>query len=201
MLPAVALVPLVSYAAASGRCWDCGTRIDPTHPGMELGCAALTALAFAALPVGQAAGIAVASLLLLTLAILDVRYFWLPDRLVLPLAVLGLIAALASAPPIADRLIGLGLGWASLVLIAWGYRRFRGRDGLGAGDAKLFGTIGAWTGWQMLPFVLLGASLVGLAVAASMLLAGRRIKATTRLPFGSLLAAAALPAIYWTALI
>ena len=168
---------------------------------MELGSAVLAALAFAILPFGQALGIAVASLLLLTLAMLDLRHFWLPDRLTLPLAALGLFAAWAGGPSIVDRLAGLLLGWASLALISWCYRCLRGRDGLGAGDAKLFAAIGAWTGWQMLPFILLGASVIGLAVAAGMLLAGRRIEATTRLPFGTLLAAAALPAMYWTAML
>ena len=167
---------------------------------MELGCSGLAALAFAILPWAQAPWIAAASLVLLTLALLDLRHFWLPDGLTLPFGTLGLLAALSGPPVVLDRLVGLLAGWASLASIAWAYRRVRGRDGLGAGDAKLLGAIGAWTGWQLLPFVLLGASLLGLAVAAIMLVAGRRISVTTRLPFGTLLAAAALPAIYWTAL-
>lgn len=199
-LTAVDLVPLVSFVRARGRCRTCGARIDPLHPAMELGCAVLAALAFAILPLALAPWVAAASVLLLTLGVLDLRHFWLPDRLTLPLAALGLGAAWAAPPSFLDRFIGLGIGWTSLTLIAWAYRRVRGRAGLGAGDAKLLGAIGAWTGWAMLPFVLLGASLVGLAVAAAMLGLGRQVSATTRLPFGILLAAAALPAIYWTAL-
>lgn len=199
-LSAFELIPLLGYISTRGRCRTCGARIDPLHPAIELGCAALAALAFALLPWERAVWAAAASLILLTLAVLDLRHFWLPDRLTLPLALFGLLAAVGGPPAIVDRLIGLGAGWLSLSLIAWAYRRLRGRDGLGAGDAKLLGAIGAWTGWQLLPFVLLGASVIGLAVAAILLLAGRRISATTRLPFGTLLAVAALPAIYWTAL-
>ena len=200
VLGAAALVPVISYLAARGRCRVCGARIDPVHPAMELGCAGLAGSAFAILPPLAAIWIAGASLLLLTLALLDLRHFWLPDRLTLPLAALGLLAAWSSPPQIFDRLAGLVIGWASLTLIAWMYRRVRHRDGLGAGDAKLLAAIGAWTGWAMLPFVLLGASAIGLAVAAAMMVAGRKIVATTQLPFGTLLAAAGLPAMYWTAL-
>ncbi|CAM3147637.1 Prepilin leader peptidase/N-methyltransferase [Sphingomonas antarctica] len=197
---ALSLIPLLSYAVARGRCADCNAPIDPVHPIMELASAVLAGFAFAVLPLTVAPWVGGASLLLLTLALLDLRHFWLPDRLTLSLAGLGLLAASSGAPGIADRLVGLVAGWASLVLVALAYRRVRGREGLGAGDGKLFGAIGAWTGWQILPFILLGASVLGLAVAAAMLVAGRRVAATTRLPFGTLLAAAALPAIYWTAL-
>lgn len=55
---------------------------------------------------------------------------------------------------------------------AW-YHRRTGIDGLGLGDAKLFGAAGAWLGWQMLPHVLLAASLAGLVAAG--LLRRRRI--------------------------
>ena len=194
------LVPMLSYVFARGKCGRCGGQIDPLHPAIELACAALAALAFALLPWDRAAWVAVSSLLLLTLAILDLRHFWLPDLLTLPLGVIGLLASLTYQPSINERLVGAALAWASLTFMAWAYKSARSRTGLGAGDPKLFAAIGAWVGWTMLPMVLLGASLFGLAVAAILFIAGRKISATTRLPFGTLLAVAALPAIYWTAL-
>jgi leader peptidase (prepilin peptidase)/N-methyltransferase len=194
------LIPLVSYFVARGRRRACGGRIEPLHPAIELACAALTAVAFALLPWDRAAWVSAASLLLLTLAILDARHFWLPDLLTFTLGVLGILASVTFEPSINERLVGAALAWSSLALIAWGYRKLRNRTGLGAGDPKLFAAIGAWAGWTLLPVVLLGASLAGLAVAAILLIAGRKVSATTRLPFGTLLAAAALPAIYWTAL-
>jgi leader peptidase (prepilin peptidase)/N-methyltransferase len=167
---------------------------------IELASAGLTALAFALLPWERAMCVSAASLLLLTLAVLDARHFWLPNSLTFTLGSLGLLASLVFLPSIEERFVGAALAWSMLALLAWAYKLARGRTGMGAGDAKLFAAIGAWVGWMVLPMVLLGASLVGLAVATILLLAGREVSATTRLPFGTLLAVAALPAIYWTAL-
>ena len=51
--------------------------------------------------------------------------------------------------------------------------------GLGGGDPKLFGAIGLWVGWAMLPFVLLGASGVGLVAVLAMM--AREIRVSTGL--------------------
>lgn len=157
-------------------------------------------MAFASLPLAQAAAVAFASLMLLTLAVLDLRHFWLPDRLTIPFAVSGLCAGAIMPPSPVERVTSAVGGWLILTAIAWGYRRLRGRTGLGAGDPKLFAGIAAWVGAGS-TFVMLGASMLGLFVAVAMLARGRLISATTRMPFGTLLAIAALPAIYWTALV
>lgn len=83
-----------------------------------------------------------------------------------------------------DRLIGAVAGFVSLWAIGEAYRRVRGREGLGLGDAKLLGAIGAWMGWMALPFVLLAASVIGL-VAAALTGALTRDRAV---PFGAALA-------------
>ena len=76
-----------------------------------------------------------------------------------------------------------------MVFLAIGevYRRIRGRIGLGMGDVKLFAALGCWTGWQGLPGIILHAALASLIWALLLRLAGRRITATTRLPFGPFL--------------
>lgn len=131
--------------------------------------------------------------MLLAAGAIDAEHFWLPDALTLPLAALGLAASLAGEPPLADRLIGLAAGFGSLWLIGWSYRRLRGREGLGGGDPRLFGAIGAWLGWQALPVVLVIAGLAGLGAVAIAVLRGRDVTATTQLPLGSLMAVAAFP--------
>jgi leader peptidase (prepilin peptidase)/N-methyltransferase len=162
---------------------------------MELSCAVAGGAAMAVAP-GWAGGTgALFGWLLITLAVLDLRYFWLPDRLTLLLAATGLLSGLAD-PSItyADRMIGGLAGFAGLWAIAWIYRKARGREGLGGGDPKLFGAIGLWLGWQVLPFLLLGASGVGLMVVLILMLRGRTVTATMRVPFGTLLATAAFSA-------
>ncbi len=194
-LRAVELAPLLSALVLRGRCKGCGVAISPVHWRIEL----------AGLMIGLAAGLvapgpvgiagAVFGWLLLALASLDLVAFWLPDRLTILLAATGLVgAALGIDPLLQERLIGGLAGFGALWLVAFGYRHLRGRDGMGGGDPKLFGAIGLWLGWQMLPAVLLIASMIGLGVVLAALLKGRSMAADTALPFGALLAIAAYPA-------
>ena len=69
----------------------------------------------------------------------------------------------------------------------------RGREGLGLGDAKLLGALGAWFGWQALPFILLAASSLGMVAVLASLALGQRVDRQTRVPLGTCLAVAALP--------
>ena len=186
------LIPLLSYVHQRGQCAACATPIDRTHPAIELSCALAAGAAMAVAPGWIGATGALFGWMLITLAVLDLRHFWLPDRLTLVLAATGLLAGLADGSiTYADRMIGGVAGFAALWAIAWTYRKMRGREGLGGGDPKLFGAIGLWLGWQMLPLVLLGASGIGLVAVLTLMLQGRAVAATMRLPFGTLLAAAA----------
>jgi leader peptidase (prepilin peptidase)/N-methyltransferase len=179
-VPAWALVPLASYIWLGGRCGRCGGRIDWRHPALELVCGLIGLAALWVRPDGVGMTGALFGWMLATLALLDLDHFWLPDRLTMPLAGLGLLAGPA---PVFDRLVGAVAGYAALALIAAGYRRARGRIGLGQGDAKLFAALGAWLGWRALPFVMLGACAIGLVWAIV-----TRKRGSDRLPLGTLLA-------------
>lgn len=186
----VELVPLVSWIAQQGKCRSCGAPIPASLPLVELAAAAIGA--FVALSAESLLGYAwlVFGWLLLALAYLDVKAFWLPDRLTLPLMAAGL-AVQALAGNLVLSLAGAAIGWAMLILVGAGYRRFRGRAGIGGGDPKLLGAIGAWLGPGALPLVLLAASAAGLVTAAGLALSGRQVSARTRLPFGFFLAVGA----------
>lgn len=188
------LVPILSWSLARGRCRTCGTRIDRRHLAAEAGAAMIGIAAILAHPIPLAAATAILGWWLFLLAALDLEHEWLPDRLTLPLLAAGLAAAWGGfGPALESRLIGAGAGFASLFLIARAYRALRGREGLGGGDPKLFAAIGAWLGWTQLPFVLLGAGLLGLAALLLKRLHGGSIEATDRLPLGTLMALAAWP--------
>ena len=184
------LVPLVSYAALRGRCRSCGAAIDRRHPTIEAAAAVIGAASLWLHP--DASGLLGAAFgwALLTLAVLDAEYFWLPDAITLPLLGAGLALGVGFEPPVTDRLIGAAAGFGGLALVGLVYRGVRGRHGLGGGDPKLFGAIGAWLGWAALPFVLVLASLVGLVSVSVMMLRGGDVGATTRGPFGAPLAVA-----------
>ncbi len=185
------LVPIVSWLALRGRCQSCAAPIGRGQLAAEVLGAAIGALAWWA-PIGLALPAMVLGWQLLLLGLLDARCLWLPWRLNAALALSGLAVAVAdNCLPFA--LAGGGLAYGLLALVAWGYRRARGREGLGGGDPLLLGAIGLWVGPVGAVHVLLGAALLGLAVAGLMAWRGGRIDAATRLPLGTFLAAAAWP--------
>ena len=189
------LVPILSWLVRRGRCRDCGAWIDPRHPAMELAAAMIGVVAGLAHPLPLGLVTAALGWWLLLIAALDLEEQWLPDLLTLPLVILGLVAAWAGfGPPLAERLWGAGIGFASLEAIRLSYRVSRGRDGMGGGDPKLFAAAGAWVGAWNLPVILLTAGFIGIAAALTMLLRKQRVEATTRMPLGTLLALALWPA-------
>jgi len=188
------LIPLLSFVIARGRCRRCGTRIDPSHLLLEIAGGLIGLAAVLAHPQPLALATALFGWMLLLLAALDAEHHWLPDAVTLPLVPLGLgVAALELGPPLLDRLLGAVVGGGFLWLLAVGYRRLRGREGLGGGDPKLLAGIGAWVGLLQLPFVLIGAGLLGLVSLLLMRLRGAKVSPTTRLPLGALMALAAWP--------
>jgi leader peptidase (prepilin peptidase)/N-methyltransferase len=180
------LVPIASWVVARARCRYCGGILSPWHPVVEG--AALVIAIWALLQLsGPLAGLTILlGWALLALAIIDLRSLWLPDILTLPLGFAGLVLAWIFAPSSgSDHAIGAVVGYVLLAAARRIYRRYRGREGLGEGDARLFGAAGAWVGWQGLGTVLLYAGFTALAVLLIGARAGRPIGWTTRLPFGA----------------
>ena len=181
------LVPLASWLAARGRCRYCDGPIALRYPAIEL--AALGVAAWAALVVPDwAMWHSVAfGWVLLALAVVDLEHYVLPDFLTLPLLLGGLAQGWTMQPDeISARLLGSAAGFLFVVALRFAYQRLRGREGIGLGDAKLLGALGAWVGWAGLPTVLLVASLLGLGVA---LVRGQLRKGSLadRVPFGAYL--------------
>jgi leader peptidase (prepilin peptidase) / N-methyltransferase len=186
------LVPILSYLWLRGKCRYCAQHIWARALYTELGSAAIGVSAILMLSGSQAIAAAIFGWLLLPLAILDYLKLWLPDRLVLALAVVGVVAGPFLTPDTSwdDRLLGGLLGFISLELIRQIFQMLRKVEGMGGGDPKLFGAIGLWLGWQGLPMTLLLACIFGFLFVASTF--ARSQKKSLQLPFGSFMAAAAL---------
>ena len=120
---------------------------------------------------------------------IDIDRYRLPDLLTLPMIAGGLgYAAMMRGDRLLDHAIGAVAGYLSLVIVAEVYRRLRGIDGLGRGDAKLLAAAGAWLGWAALPSVIFLAASAGLVFAIGRILA-RRQSATEAIAFGPFIAA------------
>ncbi|HSX59782.1 MAG TPA: A24 family peptidase [Tahibacter sp.] len=191
-------IPLASWLVLRGRCRYCKAPISIQYPLVEALSAAATLVVVAKFgPTwAGAAGLAL-SYLLIALAGIDFRTQLLPDNLTLPLLWLGLLLSLQPvfvAP--ADAIVGAAIGYLSLWSIYWLFKLLTGKEGMGYGDFKLLGALGAWMGPKsLLPIVLL-SSVVG-AILGSIILATRGKDSSTPIPFGPFIAVAGWIQFIW----
>ena len=177
-------VPVISWLVLRGRCRSCGAPISPRYPLVEL----TTALVFAA--VVAANGFdddLVLELpfvsLLIALAAIDFDHRLLPNRIVYPMAVYGVIATiLVDRGDLVENLIAGAGAFVFLLLAVLAYPR-----GMGMGDVKLAGAMGLYLGLSVIPALLvafLSGSVVGVFIIAREGAAGRK----KAVPFGIFLA-------------
>lgn len=184
-------IPVMSWIVLRGRCRHCRAPISIQYPLIEL----LSALGSAAVlwKFGfgwQATGGLVLTWTLIALAGIDVRTQLLPDQLTLPLLWLGLLLSLLPAFVAShESIVGAAIGYLSLWSVYWAFKLTTGKEGMGYGDFKLLGALGAWMGpVALLPIVLM-SSLIGAIVGGSFLLL-RGHDRSTHIPFGPFIAAA-----------
>ncbi len=182
-------IPLLSWLWLRGRCSACKTSISARYPLLEVLTAALFAGAgwrFGAQPVALlwCAVLAV----LVALAAIDWDTTLLPDSMTLPLLWAGLAAAaLGWTVPLPEALWGAFAGYLSLWSIYWLFKKTTGKEGMGFGDFKLLGALGAWLGWQAILPIVLMASVIGAIVGIAMKLT-RGLREGGYVPFGPFLA-------------
>lgn len=188
-LEAIDLIPLFSWFYLRGRCRHCGEKISPFYIIMEW----LVLFVFIwCLMVVLSPGYLWAGCFLgwglLTLSAIDLRCYRVPDFLTLPLIILGVVFNGITFPEqVIHFVIGAMVGYILFVLVAFLYKRMRGREGLGLGDAKLMAAAGAWVGWQGLPSVIMIAALLGIIVGVLWGWKNGRELSTTKIPFGPFL--------------
>jgi len=187
-------MPVLSWLLLGGKCRSCGAAIPKRLFYAEISGAALAILAIwvAQSPLYMVLG-AVFLWVILGLVMCDLAAFRLPNALTGLLFVIGL--ALASQDPfrgLIDGLIGAAIGGGAFLFIRTFYQWVRGREGLGLGDVKLMGGIGAALGATALPMVALIAAMTAMIVAIlSGWRKGERPGSTAEIPFGAYLAGAA----------
>jgi leader peptidase (prepilin peptidase) / N-methyltransferase len=139
------------------------------------------------------AGLAV---LMVAIAAVDARLFIIPDELTAAALLLGLAyAAVQDADMWLQALawsLARGVAPALVFLgVRAGYRRWRGREGIGLGDVKLAAVAGVWLDWATIPLAIDIAAVAALGAYLLFFPCFRRpVRRTTRLPFGLFLAPA-----------
>lgn len=190
-------VPVLSWLLLAGKCRDCRAPIAVRYPAIELGNAILWT--FAALHAISGADFAAAAVLFsscLVLILIDFDFQILPDSITIPLALAGVAFSFFSERLTwRSSLLGLTAGAGLLWAVAAGYEKLTRREGMGLGDVKMLGAIGAFTGPAGVLITVLFASLSGSVVGVAMMARGGGWK--TRLPFGVFLGLAGIAAYFW----
>jgi leader peptidase (prepilin peptidase)/N-methyltransferase len=191
-------IPVASWMWLRGRCAACKAPISFRYPAVELAAGALAV--FMAWRFGASAALLAALVFgwaLLALTFIDLDTQLLPDDITLPLLWLGLLAnAFGAFTDLRSAVFGAVFGYLVLWLVYWGFKLLAKKEGMGYGDFKLLAALGAWTGWQVLPFVILVSAGTG-AVIGGLLLWRSRSGAETRIPFGPYLALGGLAGLLY----
>lgn len=197
-ITAIENVPILSYAFLGGKCRACRAPISIRYPIVEAITGALTLFAAWRFGVSYAAVFAVIFVwALVALTFIDADTTLLPDDITLPLLWLGLLVNVGGTfTTLTSAVIGAAAGYLVLWLVYWAFKLLRGKEGMGYGDFKLLGALGAWLGWQMLPLVILLSALVASVVGIIGIVVQGRDKGA-KLPFGPYLAAAGFIAMMW----
>ncbi len=187
-------VPVLAFLWLRGRCRDCRARLSLQYPLVEAGMALLSWLALRRFGFSVDYAIAFAFLAaLVAISGIDIKIREIPDAISLPGTLLALLVSpwsgLVEGP--LDAVVGALGGMGGLFFVAALYEWLRDREGMGLGDVKLLGLIGAVLGWRALVPTLLVASLTGAAVGLGIVLATGRRDLALAIPFGPFLAVGA----------
>ena len=191
-------IPVISYLFLKGKCASCKSSISARYPIIELVTGLLSVAVIYYMGInwnGLAALVLTWSLI--TLTMIDIDTYLLPDDITLPLLWLGLIVnSLGGFTDLSSAVWGAIVGYLSLWSVYQLFKLLTGKEGMGYGDFKLLAALGAWMGWQMLPQIILLSSLVGAVIGISMIVIRGRDK-NIPIPFGPYLAIAGWIAFVW----
>jgi leader peptidase (prepilin peptidase)/N-methyltransferase len=197
-------IPIVSFLILGGKCRSCGTGISWEYFITEVATGLCFVLIWLNFPPGRAIAYFVFASILIACAGIDYDFRIIPDRLTLPGTVLGLAFSLTllRGPSYMDSLFdsvrGAVVGGGVLLAVSMVYKAVRGAEGMGGGDIKLMGMVGAFLGYKMALLTIFIASVGGAVVG---LFLSRRAQEGMRaaLPFGVFLSPAALISLLWGA--
>lgn len=191
-------IPIISYLLLSGKCAHCKTNISWRYPFIE------TLTLVLSLIITWHFGLSISTLFalcftwtLLCLSWIDLDHQILPDTINIGLLWLGLIANLYGVfCPLSDAIIGAIVGYLSLWTFATIFKLITGKQGMGHGDFKLLAALGAWLGWQLLPFIIIFSTFVGAIIGISLIIFNKQDRSAP-IPFGPFLAIAGWIALLW----
>ena len=212
-------IPVLSWLLLGTRCRNCKANISALYPAVEL----LTGLLFAGCYLAFGLTLdgvkwAIFAALMVVLTITDLRERLLPDKVNFTGLGIGLALSFFTRPvdgtarwlanrlfdfppaaPVlsfADALLGAAAGSGLLWLVAEGYFRLRGREGMGLGDVKMMAMAGTFLGLKRTLLTILAGSLLGSVLGMLLIAVGNKGR-DYELPFGTFLGVGALLVVFF----
>lgn len=209
-------IPILSFVLLRGRCRDCGERISWRHPVVEL----LTAVSFgwfvASLGVTPvAAKYCLFAAMLIGLVFSDLETLLLPDEFTIGGWIIGIIGAWFIAVPdstfhlindlsrwhlsphwlsVGEAVVGGGLPAGSLWFGGWLFEKVRKKEGLGFGDVKMIGMVGAFLGLRGCLLTIVLGSVIGSVIGLAYIKLAKKDASEYQLPFAVFLGVGAFVA-------
>lgn len=182
-------IPLFGYLIQKGKCGFCHTSIAIRYPLIELAAAILPLICF--IQFGNTLVFyfsCIFSWALILQTYIDIEHHIIPDQITLPMLWFGLLINLQHTfTDIQSAILGAVIGYLGLWLFARIFQLITKKEGMGHGDFKLLAMLGAWLGWQYLPFVVLLSSSLGAIIGIAILFVQKKHK-NTPFAFGPYLA-------------
>lgn len=182
-------IPILSYLFLRGKCSSCSTHISIRYPLVEL----LTGLAFFMVawefgPTVQCIAGMLLAAVLIALSGIDLDHQLLPDNITIPLLWTGLLLSLwgVFVGPV-ESILGAAFGYGVLWTVFHIFKLLTGKEGMGYGDFKLMGALGAWFGWQAIPLLIVLSAVFGTVIGIALILIKRQQKGHP-IPFGPFIA-------------
>ena len=156
-------IPLFSYFILRGKCRNCGLKIKPIYPIVEL----LGGLLFLSLFLKFSLSLLLVKYLilfsiLLIIFFIDANHLIIPDVLSIPLVFIGLAFSFLPNMDISifDSFVGAFSGFIFFYSVAYFYYKITKKEGMGGGDIKLIAAIGAFVGWIGVLFTIIASSIL-----------------------------------------
>jgi leader peptidase (prepilin peptidase) / N-methyltransferase len=127
---------------------------------------------------------------LVVVTFIDIEFRIIPDRFSWGNWILALLLLVVRTDSPWPYVFGGLLGFGFFFLLAWGYEKYKGIEGLGFGDVKMLGWLGTWLGIASIPGLILVSSISGLVWGVVAMMRSRD-GMLTAIPFGPFLAFAA----------
>lgn len=206
------LVPILSWLSLKGKCRYCGKPISAQYPIVEVLTATLFVLSYIWWPLSLQSSIGITQLIFwlgfvvffVALAVYDLKWYLLPDKIVYPLVIVAVLEAVLIVVLGQDIRIALDAGLGALLISGIFYVLFQVSGGtwIGGGDVKLALVLGLLAGTPLKALlVIFFASIVGTIISIPLLLKGKR-GLQARVPFGPfLLIATAIVVLFGDSLV